>query len=187
MNDNLAFLATRRSVTPKLLSGPGPDATELDVLLTVGSRVPDHGRLAPWRFLVIEGDARERLGDVIAAAFRKDEPDADEERVATERRRLTRAPLVVGVVSKSRPHVKIPEWEQALSAGAACMNVMLAANALGYAASWLTEWFAFDRRVLEELGLSPDERMAGFIHIGRALEVPTDRPRPNLSDIVTRI
>ena len=187
MNDRLAFLATRRSVTPKLLSGPGPDATELDMLLTVASRVPDHGRLAPWRFVVIEGEARARMGQIIAAAFQNDEPGAEEDRIATERGRLTRAPLVIGVVSKARPHVKIPAWEQALSAGAACMNLILAANALGYAASWLTEWYAYDRRVLDALGLSPDEVMAGFVHIGRAMEAPSERPRPNLADIVTRI
>jgi nitroreductase len=149
--------------------------------------VPDHGKLAPWRFLVIEGEARERIGATIAAAFRADEPEAAPDRVETERRRLARAPLVVAVVSTARPHVKIPEWEQVLSAGAVCMNLVVAANAMGFATSWLTEWYASDRRVLDALGLEPDETMAGFIHIGRASERPADRPRPELADIVTRL
>ena len=187
MNDQLAFLARRRSVPPHLMTGPGPDAAELETLLTVAARVPDHGKLAPWRFIVIEGEARERIGETIAAAFRADEPGADEERVATERRRLARAPLVVAVVSSSRPHVKIPEWEQVLSAGAVCMNLVVAANLLGYATAWLTDWYGFDRRILDALGLAPHEELAGFIHIGRASEVPADRQRPNLADIVTRL
>jgi nitroreductase len=154
--------------------------------LTVAARVPDHGRLTPWRFIVIEGEARERLGEVIAAAARADNPSADETKIAFERQRLARAPLVVAVVSRARPHVKIPEWEQTMSAGAVCMSLVIAANALGYATSWLTEWFAFDRRILDALGLAPDEKLAGFIHIGRPAEPPVDRQRPNLADIVTR-
>jgi nitroreductase len=183
----LAFLARRRSVPPHLMTGAGPDAAELDTLLAIAARVPDHGKLAPWRFIVIAGDARERIGETIAAAFKADEPGADEARVATERRRLARAPLVVAVVSAARPHPKIPEWEQVLSAGAVCMNLVVAANLLGYATAWLTEWFAFDRRILDVLGLAPHEELAGFIHIGRASEVPADRQRPILSDIVTRL
>ncbi|MGA0595469.1 nitroreductase family protein [Enterovirga sp. CN4-39] len=187
MNDKLAFLARRRSVPPHLMTGPGPSAAELEQLLTVASRVPDHGKLAPWRFIVIEGEARDRIGESIAAAFQADEPNADEQRIATERKRLARAPLVVAVVSTARPHVKIPEWEQVLSAGAVCMNLVVAANLMGYATSWLTEWYGFDRRVLGALGLAPNEELAGFIHIGRAEETPPDRQRPNLSDIVTRL
>ncbi len=183
----LDLLRTRRSVPPMLLDGPGPTPEDLDGWLAIAARVPDHGKLSPWRFLVIEGEARERIGETIAAAFRADEPGADEERVATERRRLARAPLVVAVVSSSRPHVKIPEWEQVLSAGAVCMNLVVAANLLGYATAWLTEWYGFDRRILDALGLAPHEELAGFIHIGRASEVPADRQRPVLSDIVTRL
>jgi nitroreductase len=187
MNESLAFLARRRSVPPRLLAGPGPSEAELETLLTIASRVPDHGKLAPWRFLVIEGAARERVGETIAAAFQADEPGADAERVATERNRLARAPLVVAVVSGARPHAKIPEWEQVLSAGAVCMSLVIAANLMGFGTAWLTEWFAFDRRVLDALGLAPQEEIAGFIHIGRPLETPSDRARPNLADIVTRL
>ena len=108
------------------------------------------------------------------------------EKVQFERNRLARAPLVVAVVSRAKPHVKIPDWEQVLSAGAVCMNLLHAAAALGYGASWITEWYAFDRRVLDALGLDPDERIAGFVHIGRALEPPVERARPALADVVTR-
>lgn len=182
-----AMLRTRRSVPPMLLDGPGPSPEELDGWLAIASRVPDHGKLAPWRFLVIEGEARERLGAVIARTHAADFPDADEKRLAQERQRLAHAPVVVAVVSRAGPHAKIPEWEQVLSAGAVCMNLVVAANAAGYATSWLTEWFAYDRRVLDALGLEPSERIAGFIHVGRAREVPADRPRPDLARIVTRL
>ena len=185
--DLLHLLRTRRSVAPHLLGQPGPTPEELEALLTIATRVPDHGRLTPWRFLVIEGEARARIGDVIAAAFLADQPQADITRVEQERNRLARAPMVVAVVSRSRPHVKIPEWEQALSAGAVAMTLVIAANAMGFSTSWLTEWYAFDRRILETLGLEPDERIAGFVHIGRALEPPVERARPALADVVTRL
>src|SRR3954466_5893005 len=186
MNEIIHRLRTRRSVPPQLLTGPGPTAEELDAILMVAARVPDHGRLAPWRFIVLEGEARTRIGDAIAAAFQADQPDADPARVAPERERLARAPLVVAVVSRARPHVKIPKWEQVLSAGAAAMNLVTAAHALGFGATWITEWYAYDRRVLDALGLGPNEKIAGFVHIGRPAKPPEDRPRPPLSDIVTR-
>jgi nitroreductase len=187
MNATLDVLRTRRSVAPHLLGEPGPTAAELEALLTIAARVPDHGRLTPWRFIVIEGEARARIGETIAAAFVADQPQADPSRVAQERNRLARAPTVVAVVSRAKPHVKIPEWEQALSSGAVAMTLVIAANAMGFSTSWLTEWYAFDRRVLDVLGLEPDERIAGFVHIGRALEPPVERARPALADIVTRL
>ncbi|MEG9524733.1 MAG: nitroreductase [Hyphomicrobiales bacterium] len=185
MTATLDLLKTRRSVPPPLLDGPGPDRTQLETILSAASRVPDHGKLAPWRFIVIAGEARERLGDIIAQTFAADNPEAAPERLAQERSRLTHAPLAIAVVSRAGPHVKIPEWEQVLSAGAATMNLIIAANAAGFATSWLTEWFAYDRRVLDALGLAPTEKLAGFVHIGRARDVPSDRPRPALADIVT--
>ena len=168
------------------LSGPGPSAAQIDTLLTVAARVPDHGKLAPWRFIVFEGEARRAAGDAIAAAFQSRYPGAKPEHVEAERNRLLRAPLVVAVVSRAGPHVKIPEWEQVLSAGAAAMNLVLAAHALGFAANWITEWYAYDRAVLDALGLAPHERIAGFVHIGTPPGPPEDRPRPALSEIVTR-
>ncbi|WP_245257779.1 nitroreductase [Methylobacterium sp. 88A] len=186
-NDTIDLLRVRRSVPPVNLDGPGPSAGELDAILTVAARVPDHGKLSPWRFLVIEGEARLRVGDTIAEAYAADHPEADAKRLDLERHRLAHAPLVVAVVSSAAPHVKIPEWEQVLSAGAVCMNLVVAANAASFSTAWLTEWFAYDRRILDALGLDPREKLAGFIHVGRAREVPSDRPRPVLSDIVTRV
>jgi nitroreductase len=186
MTDALSLLTSRRSFKAVELAGPGPSAAEIDTLLTVASRVPDHGKLTPWRFIVFEGDARQAAGAAIAAAFRIKYPNAKDEHVEAERARLMRAPLVIAVVSRAGPHVKIPEWEQVLSAGAAAMSLVLAAHALGYGANWITEWYAYDRAVLDALGLKPHERIAGFIHIGRPPGPPEDRPRPPLSEIATR-
>lgn len=185
MNETIELLSARRAVAPRLLAGPAPSEAEVEKLLTIASRVPDHGRLVPWRFIVIEHEGAQRIGELIAGVFVADNPDADVDKIATERGRLARAPLVVAVVSRARPHAKIPEVEQLFSAGAACMNLVLAANAMGYATNWLTEWYAYDRRVLAELGLAPDETVAGFIHIGTPTEASTERPRPKLDEIVT--
>ncbi|MPZ56446.1 MAG: nitroreductase [Rhizobiales bacterium] len=186
MQDAIHLLKTRRSVKPIELGEPGPSEAELETLLTVASRVPDHGKLIPWRFVVFAGDGRLRAGEVIEATFRAKQSEATVDQLAFERNRLARAPLVVGVVSRAGPHAKIPEWEQVLSAGAAAMSLVLSAHALGYAANWITEWYAYDRNVLDALGLAPNERVAGFIHIGTPVRPPEDRPRPPLSDIVTR-
>jgi nitroreductase len=186
MSDALKLLTTRRSFKAVELAAPAPSPAELDTLLTIASRVPDHGKLTPWRFVVFEGDARKVAGDAIAVAFSAKYPNAKAEHVAAERERLMRAPLVVAVVSRAAPHIKIPEWEQVLSAGAAAMNLVLAAHALGYGANWITEWYAYDRNVLDALGLAPHERIAGFIHIGTPPGPPEDRPRPPLGEIATR-
>ncbi|HEU4659548.1 MAG TPA: nitroreductase [Pseudolabrys sp.] len=186
MSDALQLLKTRRSVKPMELAGPGPSPEQIDMLLTIASRVPDHGKLAPWRFMVFEGDARRAAGEKIAAAYREDHPEATADQIEFERNRLARAPLVIAVISRAAPHVKIPEWEQQLSAGAAAMNLVTATHALGFAASWITEWYAYDRRVLDALGLAAHERIAGFVHIGRATRTPNERNRPDLSAIVSR-
>jgi nitroreductase len=186
MPDALQLLKTRRSVKPMQLTGPGPTLAEIDTLLGIASRVPDHGKLTPWRFIVFEGEARIAAGAAIAETFAADHADATADQLAFERQRLARAPLVIAVVSRAGPHVKIPEWEQQLSAGAAAMSLVLAAHALGFAASWITEWYAYDRRVLARLGVAADERIAGFVHIGRPAQPPEDRDRPKLDAIVTR-
>jgi nitroreductase len=186
MSDALTLLRSRRSVKPVELVGPGPTPAQLDTLLTIASRVPDHGKLVPWRFIVFENDARLAAGKAIAAAFAEDHPDANTDQITFERQRLARAPLVIAVVSRAAPHVKIPEWEQVLSAGAAAMNLVLAAHALGFAANWITEWYSYDARVRAALGLATHEKIAGFVHIGRSTHPPEDRPRPALDDIVTR-
>ncbi len=180
------LLRKRRSLKPVELVEPGPSPSELDTLLTIASRVPDHGKLTPWRFIVFAGPARLKAGAAIAAAFAAKYPDAKAEQIDFERNRLTRAPLVIAVVSRAAPHAKIPEWEQVLSSGAAAMNLLTAAHALGFGATWITEWYAYDRAVLDALGLAAHEKIAGFVHIGRPAQVPEDRPRPALADIVTR-
>jgi nitroreductase len=186
MPDALELLKTRRSVKPMELAGPGPTPSEIETLLRIASRVPDHGKLAPWRFILFEGDARFAAGEAIVSAFRADRPDASPDQIDFERKRLARAPLVIAVISRAGPHVKIPEWEQQLSAGASAMSLVFAAHAMGYAATWITEWYAYDRRVLDVLGLAGNERIAGFVHIGRPIKPPDERDRPKLDAIVTR-
>lgn len=186
MPDAIELLKARRSVKPREMTGPGPSPAELETILTVGARVPDHGKLAPWRFIVFEGDARQRAGDVIARVFADKSPQAGTHEIEIEKRRLTDAPLVIAVVSFTRPHPKVPPWEQELSAGASAMNIVTAATALGYGACWLTGWFAFDRDVLDGLGVKAAEKIIGFIHIGKTARPSEDRPRPALSEIVTR-
>ena len=186
LTDAIELLKNRRSVKPREMSGPGPSPSELETILTIGSRVPDHGKLTPWRFIVFEGEARVRAGALIAQVFARKNPAAPAAEVDVEKRRLMEAPLVVGVVSFTKAHPKVPPWEQELSAGASAMNIVTAATALGYGANWLTGWFAFDRDVLDGLGLKPHEKLAGFIHIGTRPGPIEDRPRPALSDIVTR-
>ncbi|MDX3808777.1 nitroreductase family protein [Bosea thiooxidans] len=185
MTDTLSLLKLRRSVPPQFLTAPGPEGAQLDELLAIAARVPDHGKLVPWRFIVFTGDARNQAAEVVARVFRERNPQASEEQVEFERKRLTHAPVIVGVVSRAREHVKIPLWEQELSAGAVCMTMLVGAYAMGYAGSWLTNWFSFDREVLTAFGLAADERMAGFVHIGTPTAPISDRDRPVMADIVS--
>jgi nitroreductase len=186
VTDAIDLLKARRSIKPRDMGEPGPSPTEIETILTIGARVPDHGKLAPWRFVIFEGDARARAGEIIARVFARKNPQATAAELDVEKRRLTDAPLVIAVISLTKPHPKVPAWEQELSAGASAMNIVTAATALGYGANWLTGWFAFDRDVLEGFGLKPDEKLAGFIHIGTVSKPSEDRPRPALSEIVTR-
>lgn len=184
-SSTLDLLATRRSVAPLQMTGPAPDAGEIEKLLTLATRVPDHGKLAPWRFIIFSGEARARVGHEFATIYQRKHPDASAEALEIERMRFQHTPLVIGVVSKAAPHAKIPEWEQELSAGAVCMNLIIAANAMGFVTKWLTEWIAFDKDVGAVMGLEPYERIAGFIHIGRMTEKPAERERPRVADLVT--
>ena len=186
MSDALNLILNRRSIPAKGLGEPGPDQDTLRTLLTAAARVPDHGKLVPWRFILFEGEFRARAGERLADLWAGREPDAEPDRLLMERTRFSRSPVVVGVVSRAREHVKIPQWEQVLSAGAVCMNLLTAVNAAGYSAQWLTEWCAFDAEAGRILGLQDGERFAGFIHIGTALEPAFERPRPDLQDITTR-
>jgi nitroreductase len=181
------LLLKRRSGKPPLLTAPGPDARQLEMILTAASRVPDHKKLAPWRFIVFEGDGRARFGDVLAAACTAEESEPpSEQRLDMERKRLLRSPLVVAVVSRVVAMPGAPEWEQVLSCGAACFNLCLAANALGFGTCWITEWYSYSPSVRRALHLAPNERIAGFVYIGTEAVKQDDRDRPALASIVSR-
>jgi len=186
MNETLDLLASRRSAPAATLAEPGPNGQELDSLLKVASRVPDHGKLVPWRYIIFEGEARDKAGEIIAGVYAKLHPEAEPAKLAMERKRLSLAPLVIAVVSRAAPHEKIPEWEQVMTAGAVCMNLTIAANAMGFATVWLSEWYAYNADVLTQLGLAASEKIAGFIHIGREPGPREDRVRPVMETIVTR-
>lgn len=182
----LALLERRRSVPPAFLAEPGPSPDQLDRLLRIAARVPDHGKLAPWRFIVFAGEGRARAGAVLAGLVQADNPAASPEKLAMEQGRLVQAPVVVGLVSRVAPHAKIPEWEQLMSVGAAGMALTVAATAMGFATSWLTEWPAYDTRAKAALGLAETENLAGFFYIGTPTMQPQDRLRPVMADVVTR-
>ena len=182
----LGLLLTRRSGSAKRMTEPGPSAEQLRQILAAGMRAPDHGKLAPWRFILFEGEARHAMGRVLVEALRENEPQASEERIALERNRFVRAPVVIAVVSRVREGIPIPVWEQELSAGAVCQNMLIAAHALGFVANWITEWYAYDTRVKERLGLKSGERIAGYIYIGTSAVPLEERVRPNPDAVVTR-
>jgi nitroreductase len=170
-----------------MLGEPGPSREQLDTILTAAVRVPDHKKLEPWRFIVFEGDARAAFGRILLkACLTVDKQAPSAARLEMERTRLLRAPTVVAVISRVTPDAAAPEWEQILSCGAACFNLCLAANALGFATSWVTEWYSYSADVRAGLKLAPNERIAGFIYIGTAKEQQPDRDRPQLAKIVTR-
>lgn len=182
-DEAMELLLTRRSVRVKAgeLVEPGPNAAELEQILEAASRVPDHGMLCPFYFLVFEGDARAKAGEIFARYCEgKDKAKSAKE----EQERFMRAPLVMGVIHRKRMGKK-PYWEQLMSAGAACQNAVLAANALGYGAQWLTEWYAYDEDVRRDLGLADTDIVAGFIYIGTPAVQPEERMRPDLTKVVT--
>ena len=180
------LLALRRSAGSKTLSDPGPSQEETNELLTVAARVPDHRRLEPWRFIVFEGEAREAFGETIAARHVELTPDASARDLEVERKRFLRAPVVIGVISSPTPEHKTPVWEQELSCGAVCYNLLLAANAAGWAGCWLTEWIAFDPVIATALDLVETERVAGFLYLGTAMADAPERPRPDIAEKTTR-
>ena len=178
------FLLARRSRPIGELKEPAPTAAEIETMLAIASRVPDHGRVVPWRFILYRGEARHHIGErLLALAEQRDGP-LPENRRQQELTRFSRAPLVVGVVSSPREHPKVPQWEMFLSGGAAAMNLLLAANAHGYGAAWITNWYADDDEGRRILGLAPHERVIGFVHIGSFDGEVQDRARPELSQIV---
>lgn len=181
----IQFLQTRRSHPSITMSAPGPDEGQLEQLLEIAARVPDHGKLAPWRFIIYPAGQGERIGAYLASRYEAINGPLDEAQVEKERTRFLRAPVVVGVVSCAAQHPKIPVWEQQMSAGAVCMNLGTAAAASGFVSQWLTEWFAFDDPAAAYLGARAGERFAGFIHIGTPTQIPVERPRPVIADITS--
>lgn len=180
------YLKTRRSVGIAFLREPGPNAEELKEILTIGTRVPDHGKLAPWRLILIEGDDRLKAGEKLAEIAKRNIPALDEAGLDMERRQFLPAPLTIGVVFSPKQSTKAPELEQLLSAGSVCFNLVNAASAMGFAASWVTRWFGFDTEAQQMLGARGGERFVGFVHIGTPAVIPDDRERPALEQVVSR-
>jgi len=185
MPDTLELLLKRRSIVAAGLKEPGPDDDQLKTLLRIAARVPDHGKLAPWRFIIFQGQARADFGQKLVEITKHNTPDTSEERCDLEANRFMRAPLVIAVVSAAEPHVKIPQWEQVLSAGAVCQNLVVAATAMGFGVQWITEWYAYDEAVGAALRLRSHEKIAGFIYIGSSDVVAEDRKRPDLDQLIT--
>jgi nitroreductase len=185
-NPVVDHLLSRRSVSANSLGEPGPNEAELTQILTAASRVPDHKKLVPWRFVLFQGEARAAFGEALAEICAAEESDPGRFRLENEAKRFLRAPLVVAVISRVADNKAAPEWEQILSAGAACQNLIVAASALGYGAQWISEWCAYSPGVRRALKLADNERVAGFVYIGTAQEKPEERERPALADIVTK-
>jgi len=183
--DSLNFLNQRRSSPSRLLGEPGPDPHTLDRWLRAAVRVPDHGKLTPWRFLLIRGEARLRLGEKLAQTLLCRDSTTSEAALAKERARFANAPLIVAVVGRLVQGHKVPVCEQLLSAGCVCYSLLLAASADGFAGQWLTGWAAYDATIAATLGLATDETVVGFIHLGTPRETPAERERPAIEALVT--
>ncbi|MEO1113482.1 MAG: nitroreductase [Pseudomonadota bacterium] len=182
----LEFLRKRRSHPSITMSEPGPSEDQVMDLLTIAARVPDHGKLAPWRFILFRSAQGEAAGKRLAAILEERQGPLDHDQRQKELTRFTRAPLVIGVVSTAAIHPKIPVWEQQLSAGAVCMNLVTAAAAAGFASQWLTEWYSFDKEAAQFLGARDGEQFAGFVHVGTPTQAPVERPRPDLAELVSQ-
>lgn len=179
----LEFLSNRRSNLAKTMMTPGPSAEQISQILTIAARVPDHRKLTPWRFIQFQGKKRAEFGQHIASAFLQDNPHAPIDRSIFEGQRLMRAPLIICVVSSPVECARgTPQWEQELSTGAVCFNLCLAAQALGYGAQWLTEWYTYDDRINSALGLKALEKVAGYIYIGTTEAKASERARPEISE-----
>lgn len=183
-DEALARLQRRRSAPAQALTFPGPSPDQLEVMLATAARTPDHGKLFPWRFVIIEGPAKSALVHALKPLA---EDQSEPVKAATVLAKLANPPVTVMVVSSPVPDHKVPVWEQQLSAGAVCMNLEHAADAKGFSASWITDWYAYDPATRPLLGLKDGEQVAGFIHIGTLSEGPMERPRPDMDRIVSRL
>ena len=178
----LRFLALRRSASAGTLRAPAPSADELNELLRLATRVPDHGKLFPWRFIVLEGEAKAALADRLEG-LAATQPNPEKAKGALFK--LRTPPLSLAVVSRLQEGA-IPEWEQRLSSAAVCMSLLIAAQAMGYGANWITDWYAYDPAAVLLLGLDARERVAGFVHLGTPAEPPLERVRPEVEPLVSR-
>ncbi len=182
----LAFLKSRKSASAKAMGGPGPSQTQISEILEIAVRVPDHGKLAPWRFILFEGDARAEMGAKFAVVWAQQNPTHGAESLSFQSGLFMRAPLVLAVVSTAATHSKIPIWEQQMSAAAVCYNIVLAATALGFGVQWQSDWVAYEAGAKSAMGVKGDEQVAGLIYIGQSTVPLEDRPRPNSQALLTR-
>lgn len=182
----LSLLGTRKSASAKAMAAPGPTAEQLAEILRLAVRVPDHGKLTPWRFILWEGAARAAFGDVMKARWKVLHPEHGEQTLGFVHGLFLRAPTVLGVVSSPQENPKVPAWEQQLSAAAVCMNILYAATALGIGCQWNTDWVAYDAEVAAAMGLGPQEKLAGLIYLGTATGTLEERPRPDPATLLTR-
>lgn len=181
----LDFLNLRRSTPLPLLGQPGPDDETLQLILRLASRVPDHRRVVPWRFIVFAGTAKQQAAQQIGQRYAALHPDCQQDAIASEVRKFSCSPMVIALVYSPNEQHKTPLWEQQLSVGAVGQNLLMAGNAAGFAGVWLTYWYAFDQKICRLFGLDASEKIAGFFHFGTASENPKERPRPNMVDIIS--
>lgn len=184
-NAVIDFLLQRKSPPISQIKEPGPNRNQLNEMIRIATRVPDHGLLEPWRFILYQGDARRKVGEFLAMRAAEIEGPLNEQRIEQEKARFSRAPMVIGVVSTPKPHDRIPEWEQFLSGGNAAFSLVLAAHALGFGANWVSNWYSGDAKSREFLGLAAHERVIGFVHIGTVSVPIPDRPRPEPVSVLT--
>ena len=173
MNEIIKFLKKRRSVTAKKMLPGKVTESDLNDILECALRVPDHGALSPWKLIVFKGEARKTFGEVLKNSFLKSNPSASSEEIAFEKNRFMRASVVICVLSCPVKHKSIPVWEMQLSSAAVCMNLLTSAQSMGYAAQWITEWYAYDKDVLNALGINDSsQKVSGFIYVGEKINDP---------------
>jgi len=183
--ETINYLKTRRSVPLPFLCEPAPSEKELEEILTIATRVPDHAKLVPWRLVVYKGEARQKIGENLAEMAKAKNPDIDEEAYQAEKKQFLPAPITIGVISKPIEHFKVLSIEQLLSAGAVALNLVHGANAFGYGAHWVTRWFAHDKKAAKMLGANEGEQFVAFVHIGTPSRRLEERDRPMLKDVVS--
>ena len=183
-NDTLDLLLSRRSVKAADIIEPGPSEEQLDTLLRAAHRVPDHGKIGPWRFVIFQGESRANFGQKLSEIFSLNNPKVSQTKLTQQRNLLLRAPCVIAVIHTPDIDHKIPLWEQQMATGAACQNLIVATHAMGFVGQWLSEWYSYDEKVHQLLGMSPNDKVAGFFYLGSQEQKPDERARPPLSERV---